>query len=245
MTTKIYNLKKQLPDPRDIMYATTPEMIAALPTTVDLRDKMPPVFNQGQLGSCTANAISGAIEFLNESYEPSRLFIYYNERLLMNTVSSDSGSTIRDSVKVTRHYGACPESMWPYIIPQNVYTVPPVTCYNHAKPDLVTGYQSIADLNGIKSSLASGLPVAFGFVVYAAMESPEVEQSGILPMPDLQDKPLGGHAVLAVGYDDAKEMIIVRNSWGAAWGDDGYFYMPYAYISNPQLAFDFWSISKL
>jgi C1A family cysteine protease len=94
----------------------------------------------------------------------------------------------------------------------------------------------------MKGCLASGYPFVFGFTVYSSFEGAKVAQSGIVPMPGSAEKPIGGHAVLAVGYDDDTREFLVRNSWGPGWGIKGYFKMPYAYLTAPKLATDFWTI---
>lgn len=235
------------PDQRDLLYAAPAEFLAALPTTADLRAQCPPVYDQGQLGSCTANAIGAAVEFERikqklSDFVPSRLFIYYNERVIEGTVHSDSGAQLRDGIKSVASNGACPEPDWPYDIAK--FTAkPPASAYRDAKLDRAVQYQSIVqDLNQMKGCLASGYPFVFGFTVYASFESPAVASSGHAPMPHLGERPVGGHAVMAVGYDDGNSWFLVRNSWGAGWGMKGYFTLPYAYLIQPGLASDFWTI---
>lgn len=243
-----YGWIPDLPDHRDHFYAALPEVMAALPTSVDLRPQCPPVYDQGQLGSCTANAIAGAMEFDEKKqnfqtiFTPSRLFIYYNERAIEGTVNQDSGAMIRDGVKSISKLGDCPESMWPYDITKFTQK-PPSTCYTQAKKYKAVSYQKlIQDLNQFKGCLAGGYPFVFGFSVYESFESPEVAKTGHAPMPAPNEKALGGHAVLAVGYDDANQWFLVRNSWGGNWGMNGYFTLPYTYLINNGLASDFWTV---
>jgi len=245
---KKYGWTRDLPDHRDHLYAAPPAKLAALPTSVDLRPLCPPVYDQGQLGSCTANAIAGAIQFdqmkqkLNPVFTPSRLFIYYNERVMEGTVDSDGGAQIRDGVKSVGQKGDCPESEWPYDITKFAQK-PPASCYTDARKYKVVTYQRVTQVaSQIKGCLASGYPFVFGFTVYESFESPAVGQSGVLPMPQPGEKSIGGHAVMAAGYDDARQAVIVRNSWGGGWGQAGYFLMPYNYITDPNLANDFWQI---
>jgi C1A family cysteine protease len=231
------------------MYAAPAQFLTALPASVDLRKSCPPVYNQGMLGSCTANAIGGAIEFdrLKQrltDFVPSRLFIYYNERVIEGTVSSDSGAMIRDGIKSVAKQGACPETLWPYVI-ANFAEKPPHACYTSALQNKVKVYQRLSqNLTQMKACLADGYPFVFGFTVYESFESQAVAQSGTVPMPGPSESVLGGHCVLAVGYDDAQQRFIMRNSWGTGWGQQGYFTMPYAYLTqaNPALASDFWTI---
>jgi len=244
---KRYGWVADLPDHRDLMYAAPMQVLTALPTSADLRSKCPPVYDQGQLGSCTANAIAGAIEFdlMKENkteFMPSRLFIYYNERAIEGTVDSDSGAQIRDGIKSVADLGDCPEDLWPYDI--NKFTgKPSQNCYDNAVQHKAVQYQRvIRDLNQMKGCLASGYPFVFGFTVYQSFESQEVAQTGHASMPSSGEQAVGGHAVLAVGYDDSQNWFIVRNSWGTSWGMKGYFTLPYSYLLNSNLADDFWTI---
>ena len=235
------------PDQRDHIYAAPPQYLAALPPSADLRVHCPPVYDQGQLGSCTANAIGAAIEFdrLKQKlpdFVPSRLFIYYNERVIEGTVHSDSGAQIRDGIKTVASQGVCPETDWPYNITK-FEQKPPPKAYTDAKSDRAVSYQSlIQDPNQMKGCLASGYPFVFGFTVYESFESQAVAQSGHAPMPSSTERVIGGHAVMAVGYDDSNQRFVVRNSWGPSWGLKGYFTLPYAYLIQASLSSDFWTI---
>lgn len=251
-----YGWRHQLPDIRDRRYAA--RLTAARPAEFDLRQGMPPVYDQGQLGSCTGNAIAAAMEYESDrqglsDFAPSRLFIYYNERALEGTVSSDSGAVIRDGIKAVNTQGVCPETMWPYNI--GMFTVtPPRRCYVAAVKDRLVQYEAVKTLGDLKDAISSNLAVVFGFTVYESFESQAVAQTGVMPMPKQGERAVGGHAVVAVGYSDPKNHVIVRNSWGPSWGDAGYFYMPYQYltgtktgsdsasISGAHLASDFWAL---
>lgn len=243
-----YGWIPDIPDARDYKYAAPVELIGALPAKVDLTSTCPPVYDQGQLGSCTANAIGAAIEFDQikqklTPFAPSRLFIYYNERSMEGTVDSDSGAQIRDGVKSVNEQGACPEDLWPYDIAQFT-TQPTDACYKSALLHKAVLYHRVDDnnLEQMKGCLASGYPFVFGFTVYSSFEGPEVAKTGHAPMPQSDEQVLGGHAVVAVGYDDENKWFIVRNSWGTSWGLSGYFTLPYDYLTNPDLASDFWVI---
>jgi C1A family cysteine protease len=235
------------PDQRDHLYAAPPQYLAELPAKTDLRAKCPPVYDQGHLGSCTANAIAAAVEFDRmkqglSDFVPSRLFIYYNERKIEGTVPTDSGAMIRDGIKSVASDGACPEPEWPYVI-ANFTTRPPAKCYRDATLDRAVSYQSILkDVNQMKGCLASGYPFIFGFTVYESFETATVAKTGHVPMPGWMERAVGGHAVLAVGYDERRRWFLVRNSWGTRWGMKGYFTMPFAYLLQPGLAEDFWTI---
>ena len=232
----------------DHLFSAVYRTAAPLPAAVDLRPKCPPIEDQKQLGSCTANALVGALEFLEvKDGDPfvtlSRLFVYYNERVIENTVKSNSGAQLRDGIKTLAKQGVCPEKMWPYVI-SHFENKPTKTCYTNAAQHVILSYQRVQTLNDMKSCLAAGYPFVFGFTVYEIFESPEVAKTGVVPMPAPHEKVVGGHAVVAVGYDDAAQRVIVRNSWGPAWGQAGYFTMPYDYITNPKLAADMWTIRR-
>lgn len=243
-----YGWIPDLPDARDHLYAAPAPVMAALPAKVDLRPQCPAVYDQGQLGSCTANAIGAAIQFdrmkqgLTPNFVPSRLFIYYNERVIERTVSTDSGAQIRDGIKTVAKQGACPETDWPYDITK--FAVPPTKLdYVEALGNRAVSYSRLVqNLNLLKGCLASGYPFIFGFTVYESFESQAVAQSGMVPMPSPNEQTVGGHAVTAVGYDDSAQRFIVRNSWGTGWGIGGYFMMPYAYVTDSNLADDLWTI---
>ena len=246
-----YGWNRDLPDGRDFMYAAPIEVIKALPKTVDMRPQCPDVYDQGQLGSCTANAIGGALEFDQmkqkepNPFTPSRLFIYYNERAIEGTVGSDSGAQIRDGVKSVNQLGAPPETDWPYVIAKFT-NKPPKKAYTDALHNQAILYQRLTPtLSQLKGCLASGYPFVFGFTVYESFESAAVAKSGKVPMPRAGEQQLGGHAVLAVGYQESNQTFIVRNSWGTGWGMKGYFTMPYPYLLQPTLASDFWTIRSV
>jgi len=243
---KAYGWVPDLPDQRDHLYAA-PLRELKIPPKADLTAQCPAVYDQGQLGSCTANSIAAAIEFdlmkqKLPAFVPSRLFIYYNERAIEHTVDSDSGAQIRDGIKSVSKQGDAPESEWPYDIAK-FKTRPPAKVYSDAKKHKAVLYQRVAqDLTQMRGCLASGYPFVFGFTVYETFESEQVAKSGVVPMPSSDEKPVGGHAVMAVGYDDAHQRFIVRNSWGPDWGMKGYFTIPYAYLTQSNLADDFWTI---
>ncbi len=173
---------------------------------------------------------------------PSRLFIYYNERAIEGTVDSDSGAQIRDGIKTVAAEGACPETMWPYI--ESSFSVRPGTaCYQCAKLHPAVQYERVPqDAGQLKGCLAAGYPFVFGFSVYESFEGDAVAKSGMVPMPGAFETEVGGHAVIAVGYNDSVQRFLVRNSWGSKWGVGGYFTIPYAYLTNSDLASDFWVI---
>ncbi|KAA2252693.1 C1 family peptidase [Solihabitans fulvus] len=254
-----YGWVRDLPDARDHLYSAPRIALVSLPPSVDLRSGQAAVYDQGQIGSCTANAIGAAVEYdlmkQSQDFMPSRLFIYYNERAMEGNIASDSGAQIRDGVKSVAQLGVCPETEWPYDATpaQPDGTFPPSSkakdkptqqCYADALKAKVTSYQRVAQtLDECRGCLAAGYPFVFGFTVYSSFESAEVAKTGVVPMPNAQtEQVLGGHAVLAVGYDDATQRFTVRNSWGTGWGQAGYFTMPYAYLTEASLSSDFWTV---
>ncbi len=218
-----------------------------LPKVVMLNPMFGPVYDQGQLGSCTANAIAGAIDYERRRQGmpylyPSRLFVYYNERVIEDSVSTDAGAMIRDGFKTINQQGACAESLWPYDVAQFA-TQPPAACYSQAMHHETLVYSSVAqDSAQMKTCLAMGFPIVVGFTVYDSFESDAVAASGIVPMPAPTESVLGGHAVCCCGYDDNRQVWLLRNSWGTDWGQKGYFTMPYAYLLDTNLADDFWTV---
>lgn len=247
-----YGWKPDLPDYRDMQYAA-PRAPKGIPPKVDLRKLCPPVYDQDQLGSCTANAIGAAFQFNQmkeglKGFIPSRLFIYYNERDMEGTVNQDSGAAIRDGIKSVNNLGVCPETMWPYDgseYPPNPHLTvkPSAKCYTEAKKHTAVQYARVPRTESqMKGCLASGYPFVYGFTVYESFEGSEVAKTGVVPMPKPKEEVVGGHAVLAVGYDDTTRRFIVRNSWNTTWGIKGYFTMPYGYLMDGNLSDDFWTI---
>ena len=229
---------------------------APLPANVDLRKFCSPVFDQGSLGSCTGNALIGALEYLenkdkdfeisNQFVNLSRLFVYYNERLIEGDVGQDNGAQISTGIKVLATVGASSEQVWPYQI-WKFTTKPSKQAFDDATTRKIAAFARVSRQNGmagIKTALASGYPIVFGFSVFDSFMSPQVAKTGILNMPKRTERNQGGHAVLMVGYDDATQRVIVRNSWGPSWGQQGYFTMPYEYVVDTDLANDLWTISK-
>ena len=172
----------------------------------------------------------------------SRLFIYYNERLMEGTVDQDSGAQLRDGAKVLATVGAPDESLWDYQ-DSNLYLEPKASAYENAVQDESQVYLAVDQtLNDMKLCLHEGFPFVFGVTLWPEFESDAVAQTGIVPMPNTNSNSIGGHAILCVGYNNATSMFTVLNSWGPNWGDHGYCYFPYAYLTNPDLCTDLWTI---
>ena len=246
-SVKGYGWVPDIPDKRDF-YLSARYTKGALPKSVDLSDNAPSkVYDQGNLGSCTGNAIAAAIEFdLKkqglEVFTPSRLFIYYNERVIEGSVGEDAGAMIRDGIKSVRSLGAPPEAIWPYSVGKFA-DKPGKNAYKEAKLHQALSYMRVKQTESqMKSCLASGLPFTLGFAVYDSFESDEVAKTGTVNMPASNEALLGGHAVLCIGYDDATQRFLIRNSWGPSWGNNGNFTLPYEYLLNADLADDFWAI---
>jgi len=242
---RIYNLKRQELDERDYTLKGVLDVHpkVKLPVSVDLRSKCPPVYDQGDLGSCTANAGVAARQMLNYLSIPlSRLFLYYNERLLEGTTNKDSGAQMRTICKAMINYGICEEKLFPYNITK-FKIKPSVVEYKNGLIYAPKTYHVVVNIGDIKNILAlKSQPVMIGMDIYESFESDKVSENGIVPIPKKSEQFLGGHAVLVVGYDDRKKWFIVRNSWGSGWGDKGYFYLPYDYFIK-EYAFDFWILN--
>ncbi len=235
-----------------------------LATKVDLRPWCSPIENQGALGSCTANAVVGLVEYFErrahaKHLDASRLFLYKATRDLLHW-TGDTGAYLRSTMGALALFGVPPEEYWPYQI-ASFDIEPNAFCYSFAQNFQAISYYRLDPpgtspatlLTRIRTNLAGGLPSVFGFTVYSSIV--QAATSGQIPYPTAGEKVLGGHAVLAIGYDDAmkitnantgtqtKGALIVRNSWGGAWGDHGYGAIPYDYVTK-QLAVDFWSLIK-
>ncbi len=244
----VYGWLPDIPDYRDHLYGALRTPPKSLPAKIDLLSCCSPVEDQKELGSCTTNALAGALEYLMKKdkvnfFDVSRLFIYYNERVIEHSVRIDSGAMIRDGIKTLAKQGACSEKSWPYDVSR--FAVKPTkACYAEAVDHRILSYARLSTLDEMRACLAEGFPFVFGFAVYEGFESQQVARTGVLQMPAAGERMLGGHAVLAVGYDDAAKRFIVRNSWGTKWGQKGYFTMPYAYLADRNLSDDFWTIRR-
>lgn len=232
---------------------------ADVPASADLRAFFPPVEDQGELGSCTANAAAGLVEYLqmrtHGSYlDLSRLFLYKATRSYLG-LSGDTGAYLRSTMGALRLFGAPPERFWPYD-PTRFEDEPPAFMYAFAENYKAleyfrldpSGLSPAEVLASIKRHIASGLPSMFGFTVY---ENIQQSVNGDVAFPTAKERVLGGHAVCAVGYDDEAVIrhpvsgeqttgaLVLRNSWGPSWGTGGYGRLPYAYVESG-LAEDFW-----
>jgi len=250
-------LARDLADKRDYVYSmSVREARQPLPKRVDLRPKCSPVWNQGRIGTCTAHAVAAAFAYEQRlqgvrAINPSRLFIFYNERALSGQKGLTPVLYLRDALKAVAKRGVCHERLWPYSEdPKIVKKRPLKEAFAAATTKKIFEYHRIAHthkpvvlMKHIKHCMANGSPIVFGISVYSSFETDTVKRSGIMPVPDTEREVFrGGHAVMAVGYDDAKKAVLVRNSWGPKWGEKGHFWIPYKLITNPKLAHDFWTI---
>jgi C1A family cysteine protease len=241
-----------LPDERDHHFVAHPEYLCRLPVKIDLRPKCPSVFDQGErIGSCTANAVCNAFRFNlmkqgnTDPFLPSRLFIHYNARVMIGTQRQNHGAHIRDAIKSIAHQGVCHEASWPYITKKYALKPPRKTYLEALKHQAIAYYRLQQNLLHMKACLAGGYPFVFGITIYDQFESARVAKSGTLQMPRKKEGRIGGHSVLAVGYDDQRQRFTVMNSYGEKWGQKGYFTVPYEYLSESSLAADFWMLREV
>ena len=247
------------PEVKDIRSKSAPlqKAMKRLPASVDLREWCSPIEDQEDLGSCCANAGVGLLEYFQKRayrkyLDGSRLFLYKTTRNLLGW-EGDQGAYLRTTMKAMSLFGVPPEDYWTYDVPR-FDEEPPAFCYAFAQNYQAIKYYRI-DLPGqstskvldaLKENLAGGLPAMFGFTVYSSIP-PIGDGKGEIPFPKYGDVVKGGHAVVAVGYDNRKKIgddtgaLLIRNSWGTDWGDKGYGWLPYHYV-EAGLAVDFWSL---
>jgi C1A family cysteine protease len=243
-TERKFGWIKDKDDYRDLLYF---QRITTVPDVMDLTNKMPEVYDQGSLGSCVFNALGAAFHYLlffedKEVFMPSRLFPYYNYREKENCVNEDSGAQIRTAIKTYVKKGVCKESDWDYDISK--FTVKPNDfCYQDAMEHQLLKYHRLRNISQLEQCISEGYPVVCGISIYESFQTEKVSRHGHVPIPDPgKEQFLGGHAVMLVGFNRREKWFKVRNSWGAKWGESGYFYLPYAFVGNVALASDFWTI---
>lgn len=246
-----------LPDHRDwsalkLFHATRSKRPYGMKDEVDLRPSMPPVVNQGEIGSCTACATSAAYQYLEiragkKVVPPSLLYLYYNSRAFEGTKQIDAGAQLRHSLKAVRDYGLAPDELWPYR--ENLFwKSPPIEAYGHAIDRQGQAFYRLDNADrgtdDVTTALSMGLPVIFGATLYESFENGTTHRTGVVEMPS--GKMIGGHAMLCVGYLRGGSQFIVRNSWGAGWGiDGGYCLFPKSYLAHPDLVADLWVLSSI
>lgn len=257
MTHRIqgFGWKKDKPDPRDHVFGIT-HAPSKIPARFSLRDRMPPVYDQDQLGSCTGNGVAAIMQYAEiQGYDsaggliPSRLFIYFHERELEGTINEDAGAEIRDGLKVVAHRGVPPETMWPYDIDRFTER-PPELAEQEAHKHEAIRYASIIPGAGapMRAAMAAGYPVVFGFSVPESWDGLS-QADPVLAMPRPDEQFIGGHCVVATGWDFTRhefpvDVVECRNSYGPSWGEAGYFYMDRNYFNNRNLTSDFWVVRK-
>ena len=220
-----------------------------VPPRVDLRDTCTPIEDQGDIGSCTAQAVVGLLECLwkqthGQHLDASRLFLYKVTRNLLGW-EGDTGAFVRTAIKAAKLFGVCPEDYWSYD-EETFDEEPPAFCYSFARSYKTLVYYRLEEkLPALKASLAQGIPFAFGFTCFASIDDvpSQGKDRGVIPFPEKDESDVGGHAVVAVGYEEKRKQFIIRNSWGTDWGDGGYGYLPYEYF-EAELADDCWCLLK-
>lgn len=258
-STEWYGYIPDLPDFHDFHLtddAISRKTATVLPVSTNNRHASfnPPIWDQGQLGSCTGHGTARAFEYmlrkqnLTLDFPPSRLGVYYNARKLEGTTSQDAGAMVRDAIKGTLKFGVSPEKLWPYDIKKFSHAPTPAAVKAALLHETLSYARVPRNLTSFKKLLAAGIPIVIGFSVYDAFESSEVASSGILNLPTADEQQVGGHCVCIMDYDDSINRFVVANSWGTDWGlphDPGYFTMPYTYVMNADLADDFWVINTV
>ncbi len=237
-------------DFRDFNYGAVVDTTRILPKEVNLMGSMPPIYNQGNSSSCVAQSIAAAMyyNFIKNKVTPenlSRLFIYYNTRVMENSVDLDQGCQIRNAIKSVATIGAPDEKLWPFLTRK--YKDKPIKqAYDQAKTNLVSSYSRVnQNLYELKYCLASGYPIVFGIAVYNSFTFSTVEKTGIVYLPKKGEKLLGGHAIVLTGYNDYTKRFTFRNSYGTSWGNNGYGTISYDYVTSQNLADDFWVIKNV
>jgi C1A family cysteine protease len=256
-TTKKFGWQPSLPDHRDYKLVHASTSLMSRPSIFTLQDNMPQVWDQLDTSSCVAHGVAAAFEYNlkiagKTDWSPSRLFIYYNSRMIEGCANSDDGTQVRDAIKGLANYGVAHENDWPFNL-KEINIKPTWHIYNLAKTNKIINYLSVVKyyddaqkrIDSINTTIANGEPVIFGATLYESFQSDAVANSGIVPMPKVTESMDGGHCMLIVGYNDDEQMYTVRNSWGESWGLRGYCKIPYEYVSSPDLCSDFWIIRSI
>lgn len=243
--TAWYGCLPDIKDHRDLLLA---RRSVPPPLQVDLFQWFPPVMDQGPIGSCTAHGVTTAARYhiikrgTTYDFPMSRLQLYYDSRMIENSVLSDSGAQIRDVIKTLAQRGVGHEDLWPYDT-SHWPSKPPREVYDDAVQYKALAYRRVSvNATALKLALASGNPVVVGISVYESFESASVEKTGMVPVPEHGEKLVGGHCMVVGGYGQRPGTFTVRNSWGDDWGDKGDCFIPEAYLGSDVYASDFWTL---
>lgn len=233
---RLLNIKIDIPLNQEIIKEEIKEK-----KKVDLRSKFPQVYDQGKIGSCSAFALCSIFDYDTINFKGSRLFLYYNEREIINETNEDKGAYLSDGIYSLKKNGICDDKYWEYKI-ENLFIKPSKEAYEKAKDNYIIDALNINnDISTIKKWIDNNEPIAIAISLYTNFMSYHSKTTGKIGMPTINDKFIGGHAVIICGYDDNTEELILRNSWGTYWGDNGYFYFPYEYL---KYCGDLWIITK-
>jgi C1A family cysteine protease len=246
---RVYGWKRDLPS--QVPWFDHPLLVARTPDVVDNRASIKWVYDQLQEGSCTANSAMGTNRFVRAvkkmpDFLGSRQFLYYVTRSLEGSTKSDSGATIADTVTAEVKFGICLETLWSYS--KALTAKPSVTAYADGLNHQVLIKQPVQQTQAaLEACLTARQPLHYGMTVYDSFESNTVAKSGVVPLPKRSESALGGHALWLHSYDRTKKLFYGQNSWGPQWGQGkmGIFSIPYAYILDPDMASDFWTVTDL
>jgi hypothetical protein len=242
-------LSRNKPDSRDIRYEDVWHLPVKLPVKIDLRNILPPIWDQDGVGVCHAEGVAKAVCAVEKQegipvLDPSVLFLAWNARALEGTQNHDSGASIRDTIKAAAANGICSAETWPFV-PARLCVRPPPAAYTEARGHVALQYQSIQQTSAdYRGALANGHVFPIGIEVFPSFESAQVARTGLVPLPRLTEQSIGGHCILICGYDDIAARFTFANSWGTSWALGGYGTIPYAYLLNPNIAWDAFAIQR-
>ena len=234
-----FNVPRSRPDPRDLTFAISQSIWMQ---QVDLREWASPVESQYTLGSCVANAITNAYELMakkqtGSDIDLSRLFLYYNTRLLQGTLGADTGSDMRTGLEAAAKFGICDETTWPYSL-DKLNAQPPAICYTEAKSRSISNYRKLSGNDEIVDAVNDGKPVVFGMDIFRDFMFLNAFRT-VVSIPSPTDVITGSHAMCIVGFDLDHQLFLAKNSFGTEWGDGGYCWIPFCYLAK--YGYDMWT----